>query len=351
MIALDMKIDLPHVTPRENKDGTFRYYFRRRGQPLKRIFGDPSSPEFMRAYQAQLNFVGEHIQASEGSFAWLCDQYMSSPAFKTKGEATRTARRRIILHMAAEPLVRGHPETFGMERAAKFTKAHIMALRDRKADKPNAANERIKILSQIFKLAIARGWRDDNPVQFVERFSVTTDGHRTATDDDIARYETFHTSGPARRAIVLLKAFGMRVSDLRIVGPQHVRNGRLIFTTVKTGVQCRLPMTDAVRAEVADCKQMAYMLNDWGRPFASDKALSQRISKWFRQAGVKGTTAHSVRKWVATRMADNGATEYELMAFFGWKDPKEARPYVNAANRERLADSASGKVQSVTSKS
>lgn len=125
--------------------------------------------------------------------------------------------------------------------------------------------------------------------------------------------------------------------------------GRLIFTTIKTGVQCRLPMTDEVRAEVADCKQLAYMLNDWDRPFKSDKALSQRISKWFRQAGVTGITAHSVRKWLATRMADSGATEYELMAYFGWKDPKEARPYVNAANRERLADSASGKVQSVTS--
>lgn len=343
MTAPDMKLNLPHVTTRKNSDGSRRYYFRRRGQPLYRLPNDPTSEEFTRVYQNQLNFVGDGIIAAEGSFAWLCDQYMDSATFKSKAKATQTARRRIILAMAAERINHSFPETFGMERAKKFTKAHISAMRDRKADKPNAANERLKILNQIFKLTLAQGWRDDNPVTFVERISISTSGHRTATDADIAAYEAFHTTGPARRAMVLLKAFGMRVSDLRLVGPQHVRNGRLVFTTIKTGVQCRLALTDFVRAEVKGCSDLAYMLNDWGRPFASDKALSQRISKWFRQAGVEGVTAHGVRKWLATRMADNGATEYQLMAYFGWKDPKEARPYVQAANRERLADEASEK--------
>ena len=343
MIAPDMKFDLPHVTVRKNSDGSLRYYFRRRGQPIHRLPDDPASEEFMRVYRSQMNFNGDHVVESEGSFAWLCDQYIDSPEFRTKAKATQTARRRIIVTMAAEPLVKDHPETFGMERLHKMDKKHICILRDRMADKPNAANERLKILNQIFKLAVARGWRDDTPVTFVERISISTTGHRTATDADIAACEAFHSDGPARRAIVLLKAFGVRVSDLRIIGPQHVRKGRLVFTTVKTGVQCRLPVSDTVRAEVQGCSEPAYMLNDWGRPFASDKALSQRVSKWFQQAGVKGVTAHGVRKWLATRMADNGATEYELMAYFGWKDPKEARPYVQAANRERLADAASEK--------
>jgi integrase len=92
---------------------------------------------------------------------------------------------------------------------------------------------------------------------------------------------------------------------------------------------------------------MTFLLSDAGKPFESDKALSQRVSKWFQQAGVPGITAHSVRKWLATKMAEDGATEYELMSWFGWRDPKEARPYVQAANRRKMAQAAFDKRTSV----
>ena len=348
MNAALMNLKLKHVTMRRNGDGTYRYYFRRRGYPLAPLPRDPLSPEFMDAYRQMLNWVRPLGKSGEGSFGWLCDQYMDSAEFKGKSDATKTARRRVILGMMREPLVKGFPETFAMEEAAKIDQRHVSVLRDRKAENPNAANERLKILSQVFKLAIARGWRKDNPVRDVPRLSTPKGGHETATDSDIEKYEAFHTSGAAKRAMVLLKAFGMRVSDLRILGPQHVRNGLLIFDTVKTGARCELEITAEAAKEIAGCRDLVFMLTESGKPFASDKALSQRVAKWFRQAGVEGVTAHGVRKWCATRAADNGATEYEMMAYFGWKDPKEARPYVQTASRRRLAASLSAKMRSVT---
>lgn len=339
---------LPHVTMRKNRDGSYRYYFRRRGYPLQRLPEDPISAEFMDVYKRMAESAAPLGQATEGTFGWLCDQYMDSSEFTQKAKATQAARRRIIISMMREPIVRGYPEAFAVEHLKNIDQRHITVLRDRKAENPNAANERLKILSQIFKLAIARKWRTDNPVRDVPRLSVPKGGHRTATDADLAKYEARHRSGPARRAMVLLKAFGMRVSDLRIIGPQHVKNGLLIFETVKTGAKCELEMTREVVQEVADCRDLVFMMTESGKPFASDKALSQRIAKWFRQAGVEGVTAHSVRKWCATRAADNGATEYEMMAYFGWKDPKEARPYVQNASRRRLAASLSAKIRSVT---
>ncbi|MEZ0278194.1 MAG: tyrosine-type recombinase/integrase [Methylibium sp.] len=48
-------------------------------------------------------------------------------------------------------------------------------------------------------------------------------------------------------------------------------------------------------------------------------------------------SAHGVRKLAATRMANNGATEAQLMAVFGWTDPKMAAHYTHIANRKRLA--------------
>lgn len=335
-----LQIDWPHITTRE-RGGRTVYYFRRRGYPMVRLPDDPRSPAFAEAYARAM--AGERTKAAgakEGTFAWLCDCYMRSADFLTKAPATRKARARIISSMIAERLDPAHPETFGQEMVAAFGQDHIEILRDRKMDAPFAANERLKILAQIFQSKEAKRLRV-NPVTGVERIGEPKGGHETATDADIERYLAFHASGPARLAMILLKNHGMRVSCLRMLGRRHRHGNLLAWETVKTGVLCEHAMQpetiEAIRLWGGD---LAILANEWRRPYASDKALSQRIAKWFRQAGIDGVTAHSVRKWLATRMAERGATEFELMAWFGWRDPKEARPYVEKASRKRMAESA-----------
>lgn len=327
-----MKINLPHVTTRANSDGSLRYYFFRRGQPLTRLPGVPNTAEFTAKYEECKNWVAPHIASYEGSFEAMCDDYMKSTAFTSKAKATRDARKRIILSMMKEPIDPAKPHRFGQEQFKRIGIAHLDVLRDRKAANPNAANERLKILSQVYKFAKVK----PNPVRDIERLSVPKGGHEIATDEDIARYEARHPSGPPRLAMTLLKAFGPRVSDLRLLGRQHVKNGLLCFITVKTGMLCELPVGNVDLPR----DRMTFVLTEDGAAFASDKAISARVAKWFRQAGVFGVTAHGVRKWRATKMAEGGATEYQLMAYFGWRDAKEAKPYIEAANRQKLARQA-----------
>lgn len=45
---------MKHLTIRQNNDGEERHYFYRRGVPLLRLFGDPSSPEFRAQYDRAL---------------------------------------------------------------------------------------------------------------------------------------------------------------------------------------------------------------------------------------------------------------------------------------------------------
>jgi len=344
-MSVPMQMKLPHVTPRRNRNGSTRYYFRRRGQPVTPLPGHPTDPEFMQAYQRCLNWIAPAIAASEGSFGWLCDRYMDGSSFRTKAGATRDARRRIILSMLKEPINPKFPERFAHEHARKITAAHIRVLRDRKLDAPNAANERLKILNQIFRFAMVEEIVKENPVRTVERLVVATEGHETATDADIARYFARHTSGPAFVAMLLLTEFGMRVSDLRRLGWQHVRNGSLVFDTFKTGMRCELPADPAFWQSLPrNANQLTFLLGRNGTPYGSDKSLSQMVSDWFDQAGCKSITAHSVRKWKATKFAENGWTENELMAWFGWRDPKEARPYTSTVNRRRLAESGKAKM-------
>jgi hypothetical protein len=47
-----------------------------------------------------------------------------------------------------------------------------------------------------------------------------------------------------------------------------------------------------------------------------------------------------LRKAGATIAADNGATEHQLMAIYGWESPKQAAIYTRKANRKKLAGEA-----------
>ncbi|MDF2995755.1 MAG: Integrase/recombinase [Xanthobacteraceae bacterium] len=51
-------------------------------------------------------------------------------------------------------------------------------------------------------------------------------------------------------------------------------------------------------------------------------------------------TAHGLRKAGATRAAENGATEKQLMALFGWTSGRMATHYTKKASQKRLAKEA-----------
>ncbi|MER9134758.1 hypothetical protein NKI20_00360 [Mesorhizobium sp. M0830] len=62
-----MLFNLEHLIVRQNSDGTLRYYFRRRGQPLQRIHGEPMSENFMTQYRACMGCVAPDDANSEDS--------------------------------------------------------------------------------------------------------------------------------------------------------------------------------------------------------------------------------------------------------------------------------------------
>lgn len=83
-------------------------------------------------------------------------------------------------------------------------------------------------------------------------------------------------------------------------------------------------------------ENLTYLVTEFGKPF-SVKGLGNRISDWWRQAGMGHLTSHSVRKGLATDVAHNEATDSMLEAMFGWKDGKTSKIYTRNAERARLA--------------
>jgi len=52
--------------------------------------------------------------------------------------------------------------------------------------------------------------------------------------------------------------------------------------------------------------------------------------------------AHGLRKAGAATAAENGATTKQLMAIFGWLTLEQAKTYVQAAEKEKLAGEGMG---------
>ncbi len=69
--------------------------------------------------------------------------------------------------------------------------------------------------------------------------------------------------------------------------------------------------------------------------------------RWCNETGGPGS-AHGLRKAGARRLAEAGATEFEVMSFLGHVSAKEASRYVAAANRATLADSGMTKLGAET---
>jgi integrase len=223
---------------------------------------------------------------------------------------------------------------------------HVEALRDVKAKTPEAANARIKALRQVFAWAVKQKLVRSNPALEVEYLKTGSQGWHAWTIDEVRQYEAEHPVGTrARLALALLLYTGVRRSDVVKLGRQMVREGWLTFTQTKnqelnpiTVSIPVLPELQAVIEATLSCN-MTFLVTEFGRPFTA-AGFGNRFRKWCNDAGLRHCSAHGLRKASATIAAENGATEHQLMAIFGWTTGKQAEHYTKAARKKLLAGRA-----------
>lgn len=356
-----------------DRHGVERFYFRRlRGPGARKILlgHDPEHPSFWEAYAAAVSAAPVRLMApaedparpAAGSLRKLVADYVASADFRRLDPETVKAQRNVLEACCREPLNAKSQLTIGGTPLAIFGAAHVEALRDRKTDAPNAANQRLKALKRMFKWAIASKYQVEgrplrvNPVAGVERIRIVTQGHHTWSMDEVRQYEAAHPVGTkARVALGLFLYLGQRISDVHVLGRQHERGGVLRFTQHKNRnrapVHMELPILPALRAilEAGPTGDLTYLVTDHGRPFASAKSFANKFKDWCRAAGLpERCTAHGLRKAGACLAAENGATEAEMMAIFGWTDTRMAALYIRQANRGRLAHASIHKLMDRT---
>lgn len=173
-----LRLDFVHVTRAKGK--TY-HYFRRDGWPNVRLPGLPGSREFMAAYQSALARQAPEPDAAAavapGSFNALCVAFYKSAGFTTLASTTQATYRRIIERFRAQ---------HGDKLVSHLQRRHTEAILDRISATPEAANNLLKILKVMFKLALRRGMVKADPTSGVARVVNRSDGHKDWTAADVA---------------------------------------------------------------------------------------------------------------------------------------------------------------------
>lgn len=119
-----------------------------------------------------------------------------------------------------------------------------------------------------------------------------------------------------------------------------------------------IPLWPELQAEITNhpTNYATYIVNAYGNTF-SIKGFQQWFSARVKHAGimpelqpdgvVRGCTAHGLRKLAAIRLVEAGCTLHEIQAITGHKTAKQVARYIEQRDRERAADSALAKVQSI----
>ena len=288
-----------------------------------------------------------------GTYRWLCTEYLTSVEFRQLEPRTQRVRRGILQSTFEEKIAPTSVRVFADVPVSELTPGAIRVLRDRKAPVPESANSRLKAIRQVFAWALGAKLNGItyNPARDVPYLKRKGSGWHSWTVEEIEQFEVRHPVGTkARLALALLIYTGQRRSDIVRLGRQHVREGWLHFTQAKN--QNRKPVTldipvlpvledIIVQSPVGD---MTFLVTTFGRPFTVNG-----FGGWFRrrcnEAGLSHCSAHGLRKASAAIAAENGATEDQLMAIFGWTTAKQAAHYTKGASRRRLAGDAMGLLQ------
>jgi integrase len=336
----------PPYLLRETKRGKTVWYVRRsKTSPRYRIRSEFGSEAFREEYEAALR--GERTgrgKAPEGSLRWLWDAYRAAHTWQSLAPATKRQRENIMLHVLKEN---------GDKDFAAIRRAHIVAGLDKRRETPSAARNFLDTMRGLFQWALERGHLKTDPTADVRSPKRRKGaGFAPWTREEVDAYQARWPLGTRQRVwLDVLLYTGLRRGDAARLGPAHVdEDGVISITTEKTGTPVVIPMLVVLqRTLLAGPRGAGYwILTSAGKPFVKE-AFGNAFVEAARAAGIS-KSAHGVRKIAATVAAENGATEAELNAIFGWTGNRQSSHYTRQASRARLAAQAAEKLNSIPSR-
>lgn len=324
------------------RHGSVVFYVRRvKGGPRIRVRAPYGTEEFWDEYRAALSgtAVPEKPKATRGTIEWAINLYRQSSAWAALSRATKKQR---------EGIYRDTVTRIGHFQITSVNVEKIIQGREDRAAKPHAANNWLKAMRGLFGWAAGDGRLiSANPTAGVKLLAGKNDadGFHTWTEAEIARFEKAYPLGTRERLAFAIFGFtGLRRGDAAKFGPQHVDGDVIRMVTEKTRDEAVIPLLPELKEAIAAAEaagvtgRATYIATLSGEPMVKE-ALGNWFGEACREAKCPGS-AHGLRKALAVRLAEAGASEKQLNAVFGWATGKMAGHYTRKAEKGRLAREA-----------
>lgn len=329
----DMPRLLPYLNrqPGRHDNGRVYYYVRVGKGPRIPIREEYGTEAFLKAYTAAVaggrGSSPPPSRASRGTLRWLVDSWKRSSDWMSTEPATRKQRENILIHVL---------EKSGDRSVEEIDDADIRAGREKRMATPAAANNFLKTMRALFRWAKEEKLVEVDPARDVKFLKVKTEGFTPWTMDEVRRFRKHWPLGTTPRlALEIFINTGFRRGDAAIVGRQHVQDGMIHLKAGKNKVDLHIPILPALAEaiEAGPTGDLSFLVTQYGRPWVKE-SLGNKFREWCDEAKVS-KSAHGIRKLAATVIADNGASEQELQALFGWTTNTMSGIYTRERDRKR----------------
>lgn len=353
----------PHLQLHIFQNGRKQWFVRFRHERRIWLQAPYGSPEFEAEYREALwgkkSPKLPRPRTEDGSLAWLIARYQGSSAWSGLSLATQRQRTNFFKHTVMQA---------GDIPFRSVTTKHIRDGRERRASTPSQANNWLDAMRVLFRWAVEHEFLEVNPVEGVKNVKrpSASGGFLAWGDADIEAFERRWPIGSRERlAFAILLFTGLRRGDAARLGRQHVKAGVFYLRAEKTGFQLTIPILpelqriidatptkmtrlgedDAVVFPEGWASNLTFIATESGAPMTKES-----FGNWFREAcreaGIRGKSAHGLRKAAATRLANAGVSEAELDAIMGWTPGSGmSRIYTRGRDTERLARQAVKKLE------
>lgn len=166
-------------------------------------------------------------------------------------------------------------------------------------------------------------------------------GFHTWTEEELQAFFERHKVGSvAHTAVTLMLYTACARSAVVKLGWQNLKGDRLRYRRQKTGrvsaVLIDIPLHPELRKvlETLHKDKLTFLETRGGRS-RSANGLGTAMRKWCDDAGLPKCSAHGLRKACATRLAEAGATEREIMAWTGHNSPTMVQVYAGNTHRNQ----------------
>jgi|GEM_PF-1671201 integrase len=340
------EVRLKYLHSFSDRHGHVRFYFRYRGNrwPLPA----PHEEGFATAYDALLTEIKsnpirlpKNLIFMRGSLGWVIEQFIASPAYQTRAEATKRNYCRIIDALK---------QRYGTGLIKDLQPRHVKAIRNeiRDAFTTSAADIAIAIVSTLWDFADEQLGLDlpgADPTYGIRRIHVGHHEHEPWPHELIARFVA-EASPHLGFAVRLALGTGLRRSDLVKLTWADLKGDHFEICQQKTGAPALVGCTEELLAELKTMPRVAdtIIVGDRGNAVTA-ASLSRMVRIKLRELGVTGYSIHGLRKNAGNEIAEAGGTEREIMVRLGHKTPQMAAHYTKRANQELSMRSAVQKLE------